>query len=132
MRRAGLVVAVLLGAGAPVTTAGAAETHVPEITKLRAKPPKFCARKTSACPKPGTTIRFTVSTAATVTGDIRPRSENVNGFVEFRRKFPKGANSVYLNDSRLTRGRWTLRLQGLNSVGAGPIATIDVHVARHR
>ena len=34
------------------------------------------------------------------------------------------------NDSRLTHGRWTLKLQGANSVGSGTTANTDVHVVK--
>jgi hypothetical protein len=33
-----------------------------------------------------------------------------------------------MNDSRFTKGRWTLKVQGLNAVGSGTIANTDFHV----
>jgi hypothetical protein len=108
-----------------------AATHVPTVTNLRASPARFCAKRSSTCAQPGTTVKFTISTKARVRVDIRPRFENTSGFVEFVGRRPKGANSVRLNDSRLTKGRWTLRLQGTNDVGSGGITQIDLRVVKH-
>jgi hypothetical protein len=112
------------------TATGLAVTNVPAITHLGASPNRFCAKKTDRCKHPGTTIRFTLSTAAKVRGDIRPRHQNVGAFVEFVKQFPKGKNTVRLSDRRLTGGRWTLRLQGTNSVGTGNISLLNVQVVK--
>jgi hypothetical protein len=129
MRRTGIVAAVvataLLGAGVAL-----AATHVPTVSNLRASPARFCAKPSSTCAHPGTTVKFTISTKARVRVDIRPRSENTSGFVEFVGRRPKGANSIRLNDSRLTKGRWTIRVQATNNVGSGPIALTDVRVTK--
>ena len=111
--------------------ATAADENVPKFSNLSAKPARFCAKSSDKCARTGTTIRFTISTAAKVTGDIRPRKSNIYGYTEFRqRKFPAGANSVRLNDNRLTTGRWTFRLLGLNSVGMSGPALVDLRVIR--
>src|SRR2546423_665807 len=107
--------------------ASAAPTQVPQITNLRAQPARFCAR---SCANPGTTLKFTVSTAATVTANAWPRSRNIAGYVEFRRHFNAGANSTRLNDSRFTPGRWTVKLQGVNAVGSGTTAITDVRIVK--
>jgi hypothetical protein len=122
---AAVALAVLVAAGAY-----AAPSNVPQITKISASPKSFCAKASGSCSSTGTTIRFTMTTAARVIADIRPRSHNVWGHREFERKFPAGANKFRLDDSRLTTGRWTLRLQGVNSLGAGPPSFIDVHVIK--
>jgi hypothetical protein len=121
----GVVVAVLAFAAS-----GLAATEVPKITNLRAKPSTFCAKRTSSCTHPGTSVRFTLSTNAKVRCDIRPRSDNVGSFVEWVKKLKKGPNSVRLQDSRLHPGRWTIRVQATNNVGSGPIAVTDVHVVK--
>jgi hypothetical protein len=131
MRWVGALLVIVLVALAGSSVGLAAPTHVPEVTNLKATPSSFCAKKSSTCSHPGTTVTFNVSTAATVRADIRPRFENTSGFVEFVKKFPKGANSIRLNDGRLKRGRWTLRVQATNNVGTGPIAVVDVHVVKH-
>jgi hypothetical protein len=118
----------VLGVGA--WSARAAPTEVPKVTNLRAEPSRFCARSSSTCAHPGTTVRFSVSTGATVTGNMWPRSENVAGYREFRHHFNAGANSIRLNDNRLTTGRWTVKLQGLNAVGSGTTAVVDVRVVK--
>jgi hypothetical protein len=121
-----LVLFVALASG----TGQAAPTEVPKVTNLRTTPSTFCGKRTSKCTNPGTTVRFTVSTGAIVTGDVWPRFQNLKGYKEFRRHFNAGANSIRLNDSRLTKGRWTLKLQGMNSVGSGTTANFDFHIVK--
>ena len=108
--------------------AQAAGDQVPKLTNLTASPNRFCAKSSDTCAHPGTTIRFKLSTPAKVFGDLRPRSRNIQGYTEIKRKFPAGANSVRINDSRLTPGRWTLKMQPINSVGANGPTLLDVHV----
>jgi hypothetical protein len=129
MRRAGVPLAVL-AAGLVLSSSGLAEDTVPEVTGLTATPNTFCAKATARCRHPGTTVHFTVSSAAKVLGDLRPRAVNRGPLVEFSKRFPAGRNSIHVSDSRLTPGRWTLRLQGFNHVGGGPITIIDVHVVK--
>jgi hypothetical protein len=109
----------------------AAPSEVPAISNLHAQPNTFCAKASDSCKHPGTTLRFTVSTAAKVRADARPRFKNTGGLVEFVRRFPQGTNTVRINDARLTPGTWVLRLQGTNAVGTGGIAVIHVHVVKH-
>jgi hypothetical protein len=131
VRSVKLLLALVL-AGLVWSAAGlAAESEVPAITKLRATPSKFCAKKSKRCHHPGTEVHFKLSTDAKVRGDITPRSENLSAYPEFLKRFKRGSNEIYLKDSRLTPGRWTLRLQGTNSVGTGGIAVTDVHVVKH-
>jgi hypothetical protein len=120
-----LALLAVLGGGA-----SAADTEVPKITNLRTDPPRFCARKTKTCKHPGTVVRFNVSTRSKVTGNVWPRSSNIGGYVEFKQRFNAGANSIRLDDSRLTPGRWTLKLQGANAVGGGNTANTDVRVVK--
>jgi hypothetical protein len=124
------VAAALLSVVVLAAVAGGADTEVPKVTNLRAEPGRFCTAKSSACSNPGTRIRFNVSTGATVTGNIWPRDENLKGYVVFRRHFNAGPNSIRMSGSRLTPGRWTLKLQGLNSVGSGTTAVVDVRVVK--
>ena len=121
----------LLGVLAWAAIVAAAPSNVPTISNLHAHPRTFCAKKSAKCSHPGTTIRFTVSTAARVRGDIRPRFENRGALIEFDKRFPRGTDHVRLNDSRLTKGTWVVRLQGRNSVGSGGVALIHVHVVNH-
>jgi hypothetical protein len=141
MRQLGVLVTIGLLAGlvwsggelaGGVRDARAAATQVPSVTNLRATPSKFCTRKSNRCRHPGTTVRFNVSTDAKVRGDVTPRFENVGMFVEFVKHFKRGANSIRLNDKRMTPGRWTLRLQATNNVGSGGIAETDLIVVKRR
>ncbi len=119
--------AVLAFAGAGL----AATDNVPTVSHLTASPDRFCVKHSRRCRRPGTRLSFRVSTAAKVRGDIRPRNANLAPYPEFDRSFPRGENSVHFNDRRLYRGRWTFRIQGMNRVGSGGIALVDVHVVRH-
>jgi hypothetical protein len=129
MRWVGVLVAVVLF-GLVWSSAGLAATEVPKVTNLNARPSTFCAKRTSSCTHPGTTLTFTISTRATVLCDILPRFKNTYGYFEFEKRFPKGTSSIRLNDSRLTRGGWRIRVQARNNVGAGPIAIKDVRVVK--
>ena len=123
------VAAALILAVAFVVAARAATT-VPEITNLRATPARFCAKAASSCGSAGTTIRFHLSTAATVRANIWPRFRNEAGYFEWNRHFGAGDVSTRLNDSRLKPGRWTFKVQGKNNVGSGTTANIDVRVVK--
>ena len=112
------------------TATGLAASNVPTVSDLHANPNHFCAKKAEGCPHPGTTISFTVDTAAKVRGVIRPRFDPSGNLVEFVKQFPAGTNRVRLNDSRLRPGTWVLRLQGTNSVGTGGVAVLHVHVVK--
>ena len=126
LRRAAMGSAAV-GIAFSAALASAAPTQVPQITNLRAQPARFCAK---SCANPGTTLHFNVSSAATVTANMWPRFRNIAGYFEFRRHFPAGANSARLSDSRLTPGRWTVKLQGVNAVGSGTTAITDVRVTK--
>jgi hypothetical protein len=113
--------------------ATAADENVPKFSNLSAKPARFCAKSSDKCARTGTTIHFTISTPAKVIADIRPRTgkrRNQWGYHEFTRRFPAGPSSVRLNDTRLTAGRWTFRLQGVNSVGASGPTVINLRVIK--
>jgi hypothetical protein len=110
------------------TATGFGADNVPTISDLHAKPNHFCARKSDSCSHPGTTIRFTVDTAAKVRAVIRRQAAPPTGnLVEFVEHFPKGTNRVRLNDSRLRPGTWVLRLQGTNGLGSGGVALLHIH-----
>jgi hypothetical protein len=113
----------------------AAETNVPEVKKLRANPTRFCAKKTDGCRHDGTHVRFTLTTDAKVRVDIRERNFQNGPLIVYVGKRQKGANDVYVagrqNGKRLHTGKWTIRVQGMNSVGSGPIGTVDVKIVKH-
>lgn len=129
MGRRSLVLASLAGAFAVVPAAIAAD-NVPTISNLHAHPKRFCAKSSDTCTHPGTTVSFTVSTAAKVRGVMRPRFEYTGNLVEFVKRFPAGTNRVRINDTRLRPGTWVLRLQGTNHVGTGGVALIHLHVVK--
>jgi hypothetical protein len=131
---AGLRPRIVLGSVAGLLAVAAAGAHAADqpakITKTSATPKRFCVKKSNTCKHPGTTIRFTLSTPAKVYGDARSRKSNCCGFVAFARKFPAGANSIRLNDGRLTTGHWTLKLMAVNSVVASSPANIELQVVK--
>ena len=130
MQRPRLIL-LALAAAAGLSAAGAeAADNVAKIGNLSASPRHFCAKRTSRCTNPGFTVHFTISTRAKVYADIRPRKSNLASYIEFARRFPAGANSARIDDSRLTRGRWTLKLTPVNSVGASSPEHIDVYVKK--
>jgi hypothetical protein len=107
-----------------------AATNVPTVSNLHANPNSFCVKSSDACSSPGTTLRFTVDSAAKVRGVIRSRNQNTGNLVLFVRQFPKGVNRVRINDSRLRPGTWVIRLQGTNHVGTGGVAVLHVKVVK--
>jgi hypothetical protein len=123
----GLVLIVALGGA---TALDAAPTEVPKITNLKTVPATFCAKRSSTCSSPGTSMRFTVSTGARVRANVWPRYENIGGFPVFQEHFNAGANRFRFNDPRLKPGNWQLKLQGVNSVGAGTTATFVFRVIK--
>ena len=131
--RARITLGALVAAVATTAVVAHAADNVPAFSNVSARPAKFCAKSSSSCSTTGTTIRFTLSTPAKVIADIRPRTgkrRNDWGYREFTRRFPAGRNSVHVNDTRLTTGRWTFRLQGVNSVGASGPTVINVRVIK--
>ena len=122
---AALATALAVGAGS-----GAAATQVPKITNLTVTPARFCVQQSSSCSSTGTTVRFNISSKAFVRGNMWPRFRNEAGFRVLRRQFHVGTNSFQLSDTRLTPGKWTLKLQGRNNVGSGTTANIDVRVVK--
>lgn len=125
-----ITLAVVAAALTATAVAAYAADDVPMLTNLTATPKRFCAKTSDTCRNPGTTIRFKLSRPAKVLGDIRPRSQNIGGYPEIKRKFPAGANSVRINDSRLTPGRWTLKMQPISSVGANGPTLLTVRVIK--
>jgi hypothetical protein len=126
--RAAFAAALVLAVAGGV--AARAATTVPEITNLTVTPSRFCAKASSSCGGTGTTVHFHLSTAATVTANIWPRFRNQAGYFEWRRHFGAGNVSTRLNDPRLTPGRWTFKVQGINNVGSGTTANVDVRVVK--
>lgn len=129
LRIACLTAALTLAAGV-VAVASAAPTHVPELTNLRATPGRFCVATGGSCTHAGTIVRFHITTAARVIADIRPRFNNLHGYLMFERHFPAGDNAVQFNNAKLTPGKWRIHAQGVNSVGAGTVDVVDVHVVK--
>jgi hypothetical protein len=114
-----------------VTAAVAYGAHnVIQPSNVSASPKSFCLRAADSCAGIGTTIRFTIAEPAKVTAHIRPRSSNILGYRVVRRDYAAGTRTFRITDRRLTTGRWTVNIQAVNSVGAGPPRTVDVRVIK--
>lgn len=113
----------------------AAETNVPKVNKLRASPTEFCSKKSDSCRHDGTHVRFNLTTDAKVRVDIRERNFQNGPLIVYVGKRSKGANDIYVagrqNGKRLHTGTWTIRVQGTNGVGSGPIDTVNVKIVKH-
>jgi plastocyanin len=90
----------------------------PKITNLSAKPSSFCTNKSATCDKRGTKIKFTLSKAAKVTGQIRPK----DGSAPFKTIFadkakPAGKNSINYSGKGLNPRKYILRLKAKDAKG---------------
>jgi hypothetical protein len=129
IRRIACAAVVATAALVPALNAPA-QTTVPELEILSASPSRFCVKQSSTCGQTGTTVRFKLSRAAFVRGNVWPRFRNAAGYRVLRRQFNAGTNTFRLSDARMTPGRWTLKLQGRNNVGSGTTDNIDVRVVK--
>jgi hypothetical protein len=129
-RTAAIFVATAAAASLMGGAFASAAGTVPTVSNPSFSPKKFCAKRSKHCHHPGTELSFTLSSPATVRGDIRPRYYYAGSFVEFVKRFPAGRNEIYIRDSRLKPGTWTMRIQPTNDVGSGGIAVADVKVVK--
>ena len=63
------------GSQPPPTGDPPSDTTAPDIDELRLVPSRFCNRKTSACPRRGSEIRFTIDEDARISGRIIRRRD---------------------------------------------------------
>lgn len=90
----------------------------PKVTNLSAKPASFCTNKSATCDKRGTKIKFTLSKAAKVSGQIRPK----DGSKPFKPIFtdkakPAGKNSINYSGKDLKPRKYTLRVRAKDAAG---------------
>jgi len=94
------------------------DTTAPKVTNLRANPAAFCTNKSQTCEKRGTKIKFTLSEAAKVTGQIKRKNTNKPFRTIFKdRQKPKGKNTIAYSGKDLKPGAYTLRVRGKDAAG---------------
>jgi plastocyanin len=90
----------------------------PKITNLSAKPSKFCTNKSATCDKRGTKIKFTLSKAAKVTGQIRRKGSDKPFKTIFQNKQkPAGKSSINYSGKDLKPAKYVLRLRATDAGG---------------
>ncbi len=96
----------------------------PKLSKLSAKPRSFCTR----CAKPGTTVTYTVSSAASMRAQLRRNGRTVK---EIDFSALPGRHSQRLKFKRMKRGRYVLRLVAIDDVSgkASKAASLAVRVS---
>jgi plastocyanin len=90
----------------------------PKVTNLSAKPASFCTNKSATCDKRGTKIKFTLSKAAKVSGQIRPKDKSKPFKSIFADKAkPAGKSSINYSGKGLKPRKYTLRVRAKDSGG---------------
>lgn len=90
----------------------------PKVTNLSAKPSSFCTNKSATCDKRGTKIKFTLSKAAKVSGQIRPKDNSKPFKAIFTDKAkPAGKSSINYSGKDLKPRKYTLRVRAKDSAG---------------
>ena len=83
----------------------------PKVSNLRAKPASFCTNRSQTCDKRGTKVKFTLSSPAKVTGQIRPKGSDKPFARIFQKQRPAGKSSVNYSGTDLKPGRYVLRVR---------------------
>jgi plastocyanin len=109
------------------------DTTAPKVTNLAAKPAEFCTNKSQTCDTRGTKIKFTLSEAAKVTGQIKRKNTTKPFRTIFKdRQKPKGKNSIAYSGKDLNPGRYILRLRGRDAAGnTGKYVSTTVRVLKN-
>lgn len=109
------------------------DTTKPKVTNLTAKPAAFCTNKSETCDQRGTKVKFTLSEAAKVTGQIK-RKDTSNPFrtIFKDRQKPAGKNSIAYSGKDLKPGRYTLRVRGKDAAAnTGKYVSTTVRVVKN-
>ena len=109
------------------------DTTPPKVTNLTAKPAEFCTNKSETCDKRGTKIKFTLSEAAKVTGQIKPKDTSKPFKTIFKdRQKPAGKSSIDYAGKDLKPGKYTLRVRGKDAAGnTGKYVSTTVRVVKN-
>jgi plastocyanin len=90
----------------------------PKVTNLAGKPAAFCTNKSDTCDKAGTKVKFTLSEAAKVTGQIKPKDTDKPFVTIFKdRQKPAGKNSINYAGKGLKPRKYVLRVRGKDAAG---------------
>ena len=109
------------------------DTTAPKVTNLAAKPAEFCTNKSQTCDKRGTKIKFTLSEAAKVTGQIKPKNTNKPFVTIFKdRQKPAGKNSIAYAGKDRKPGKYVVRVRGKDAAGnTGKYVQTTVRVVKN-
>lgn len=95
-----------------------ADTTAPKVTNLVGQPAAFCTNKSETCEKRGTKIKFKLSEAAKVTGQIKRKDTNKPFTTIFKdRQKPAGQNSIAYSGKDRKPGRYTVRVRARDAKG---------------
>jgi plastocyanin len=108
------------------------DTTPPKITNLSAKPSSFCTNESATCNKRGTKIKFTLSEAAKVTGQVKPKNGGKFATIFKDKQKPAGKSSINYPGKGLTPRKYVLRLRARDAAGnVSKYATTTVTVVKN-
>jgi plastocyanin len=94
-----------------------ADTTPPKVTNLSAKPASFCTNKSVSCDKRGTKIKFTLSEAAKVTGQIKPEDGGKFKTIFQNKQKPAGKSSINYSGKDKKPGKYVIRVRAKDAAG---------------
>jgi plastocyanin len=108
------------------------DTTAPKVTNLSAKPSPFCTNKSETCDKRGTKIKFTLSEAAKVTGQIKPKDGGKFATIFKDTQKPAGKSSINYSGKGKKPGRYVIRVRGKDAAGnVGKYVQTTVRVVKN-
>jgi plastocyanin len=106
-----------VGMSGKVIVKGPPDKTPPKITAVSANPASFCTNKSQTCTKRGTTVKLTLSEAASVKGSVKPAGTKKPFVQVFKKQLGKGKRSVAYSGSGLKPGKYVLRLGATDAAG---------------
>jgi plastocyanin len=105
---------------APVGTT-TPQPAAPQLSKVSAKPARFCSR----CAHPGTTVGYTLDAPASMRAALRQRGKTVK---EIDFPSPPGPHTHRLKFRKIRDGKYVLRLVAVDNVSGKASKPVDVAV----
>jgi plastocyanin len=104
----------------------------PTVTNLTAKPASFCTNRSQTCDRRGTKVKFRLSAAARVTGQIKPKGTSKPFVQIFQKQRPAGKSSIDYSGKGLKPGKYVLRVHAGGANGKqSPWAKTAVKVVKN-
>ena len=107
---------IVQGGDAPPPPPPGGDTTDPDIDSFRVNPATFCNKKSDQCPKRGTTIRFTLSEAATVQATVL-RRDTGDVVKVLTLKGKSGKNSFGYSAKGLPLGKYRIEATAVDKAG---------------